>query len=304
MRKIFCILFLLFFCYTGAFAAEDLKIITREEWWADENYRFRDSYEWKLIFKQKEIDALKRQNIVYDESQLLEFKERQAKLSKMDKILLEEYWKYVEIESTEYDESGRKYAWPIQKSKEINWIVIHHTVSEYTNSMEWIKQIYKFHALSREWWDIWYNYLIWNDGEIYEWRAGWDKVVAAHDKWNNRSTIGIAVIWNYHSKEININQYNALKALTKQLIEKHDINLNEKTYFHKECLGKLENIPIILPTKQEHWTNFYDRSDDLEWAVLGLDSLQILSFPEWRMVMANSPLRFQLPPVELYVLQG
>ena len=23
-------------------------------------------------------------------------------------------------------------------------------------------------------------------------------------------------------------------------------------YFHKECLGKLENIPIILPTKQEH----------------------------------------------------
>ncbi len=244
MRKIFCILFLLFFCYTGAFAAEDLKIITREEWWADENYRFRDSYEWKLIFKQKEIDALKRQNIVYDESQLLEFKERQAKLSKMDKILLEEYWKYVEIESTEYDESGRKYAWPIQKSKEINWIVIHHTVSEYTNSMEWIKQIYKFHALSREWWDIWYNYLIWNDGEIYEWRAGWDKVVAAHDKWNNRSTIGIAVIWNYHSKEININQYNALKALTKQLIEKHDINLNEKTYFHKECLDASCSKPL------------------------------------------------------------
>ena len=23
-------------------------------------------------------------------------------------------------------------------------------------------------------------------------------------------------------------------------------------YFHKECLGKLENIPIIIPTKQEH----------------------------------------------------
>jgi N-acetylmuramoyl-L-alanine amidase len=71
----------------------------------------------------------------------------------------------------------------------VNAIVVHHTHTEYTDSFEGIKQIYKYHALSKSWGDIGYNYIIGYDGEIFEGRQGGDYTVAAHSVWNNISTV-------------------------------------------------------------------------------------------------------------------
>ena len=247
MRKIFYILFLLLISTSGVFAVNDIKIISREEWWANENYRYSDSEEWQNIFKKWDEDAIKRKNTVYSQAQIDAAKEKQEKLKQMNEILLNNFWYELEIDSKVYTENWRKLAWPIAKTKKVKWIVIHHTYSEYTNSLDWIRQIYKFHALTRQWWDIWYNYLIWKDWEIYEWRAGWDYVVAAHDKWNNMATVWIALIWNYSSDPINTKQYNSLKSLTSYLVEKYNIDLTNKTYFHEECVDD----ECILPLKSE-----------------------------------------------------
>ena len=244
MRKIFSILFLLFISIWATFASNDLKIITREEWWANENYRYIESTEWQNIFKKWEEDAIKQKNTVYTEKQKEIYRLKQEKLREMDEILLRDFGWELEIESKRFYEVWKKLAWPIVKTKKVKWIVIHHTYSEYSDSKEGVNQIYKYHAITRQWWDIWYNYLIWKDGEIYEWRAGWDYVVAAHDKWNNMATIWIAIIWNHSEEPINIKQYNALLALTRNLVEKYDIDLTEKTYFHQECIWNNCELPL------------------------------------------------------------
>lgn len=235
MRKLFYILFLLFVSLSSTFAENEIKIISREDWWADESFRYIDSPEWKWILKDREDKAKKNQNTTYTQEEIDSYKEKQEKLKQMNEILLNDFWHEIELDSINYSYSWNTLAWPESKTKQVKWIVIHHTVSDYDDSYDGIKKIYKYHSLNREWWDIWYNYIIWKNGEIFEWRAGWDYVVAAHDMWNNRATIWIAIMWNYSDEEININQYNALRLLSRHLIIKYDIDLAEKTYFHKEC---------------------------------------------------------------------
>jgi peptidoglycan hydrolase-like amidase len=234
--KIFYILFLFFSFFLTAFWNEELKIISRSEWWADENYRYIDSPQWQDILKKREEDNQKYEQSEHSEAELLAQKAKEQKEKEKNNILLNEFWKYIEVDSVIKDENWNKLAWPITKVKKINAIVIHHTDTEYSNSIDGINSIYKYHALTRQWWDIWYNFLIWKEWEIYEWRAWWDFVVAAHNKRNNMWSVWIAIIWDYSVDPINEKQYEWLKNLTKYLVEKYDIDLTEKTYFHEDCL--------------------------------------------------------------------
>ncbi len=236
MIKIFYILFLVFFLYPSVFWSNDIKIISREEWWANENYRFVEWEEWQNIFKKWSENAIKYREIEHTKEEILRQKLRSEKLKNMKNILLNDYWEYIKVESVNKYENWKKLAWPITKVKKINAIVIHHTDTNYDNPFESINSIYKFHALTREWWDIWYNFLIWKNWEIFEWRAWWDYVVWAHNKWNNMWSVWIALMWDYSVDKINDKQYNSLKQLTQFLIKKYDIDLTEKTYFHEECI--------------------------------------------------------------------
>ena len=246
--KIFYILFLFFISIYTTFAVNEIDIISREEWWANESFRYIDWPEWTEILKKRnessEIIKEPIEKIVENTGSTSDKDSKLDKYMSIDEILITRFWKFIELDSKEYNYKWKRLAWPVSKSKRINGIVIHHTASEYESSIESVQKIYRFHALSREWWDIWYNYLIWKDWEIYEWRAGWDYVVWAHDKWNNRWNIWIAIIWNYSEKEINYSQYTTLKALTRYIIKKYDLDITSKTYFHTECLWKECNSPI------------------------------------------------------------
>jgi len=245
MRKIFCIFILFFVYYSQTLAENELRIISRSEWWADENIRFVDSLEWQKILKKWEEQAELRKNIVYTQDQLDLQKVATLRTERINEILSNYFSAQFELSSKILTENWRKLFWPIEKAKEIRGIVIHHTWNDYKSSAEWIKSIYKYHTLDNAWWDIWYNYLIWNDWEIYEWRAGWDYVVAAHNKYNNTWTVWIAVMWDYSQKPINEKQYKSLENLISSLVKKYNINLTNKVYFHEECIGNSCGEPII-----------------------------------------------------------
>lgn len=251
MRKIFSWFFLFFCLFWSVFAQSDIKIISREEWWADESYRFLDSKEWEEIFKKRKAEAEKEKN--FTEEQILKQKENAEKRIQILEKLNNEFWKYRKTNVIQSEENGRKLARPIELSENITWIVVHHTASNYEDSYDGIRRIYKFHALWREWGDIWYNYIIWKDWEIFEWRSGGERSVAAHDLWNNKWNIWISLIWDFSIEWPREEQREALKKLTKYLVKKYDIDLNQKKYFHKVCvetncehpLDSFQEYPII-----------------------------------------------------------
>ena len=227
MSKIFTILFIFFSYCSITFAWDDLKIITREEWWANEEYRYIDSPEWKKILASWDS---------YESKPLTEAQKKKIKDEQIaNNFLKNSFSDLIELVSYDKFDWTRELAWPIWKTATVKSIVIHHTHSEYDDSYDAVRRIYKYHAINRQWGDIGYNYLIWYNWEIFEWRAGWDYAVWAHDKYNNRATAWIALIWDYDKKPISAAQYKSLEKLIESLVEKYDINLAEKQAFFRWC---------------------------------------------------------------------
>jgi hypothetical protein len=81
---------------------------------------------------------------------------------------------------------------PIQK------VIVHHTV---TNSgadpASIIRSVYYYHAVTLGWGDIGYNYLVDQNGNVYEGRFGGPEVIAAHTYGNNTGSMGIAAIGDF-----------------------------------------------------------------------------------------------------------
>jgi hypothetical protein len=95
-------------------------------------------------------------------------------------------------------------------SKPIHWtpqyrpiekIIIHHTVTE-NNPVDVaasLRSIYYYHAVTRGWGDIGYNFVVdWN-GNVYEGRFGGPNVVGGHALQYNPGSIGIALLGNFSS---------------------------------------------------------------------------------------------------------
>lgn len=80
------------------------------------------------------------------------------------------------------------------------YVVIHHGgIAKYCQDQETCSAIVRdyqnFHLDYRKWWDVGYNFIIGEDGNVYEGR-GWDRVGAHAPKYNNQS-IGICVIGDF-----------------------------------------------------------------------------------------------------------
>jgi hypothetical protein len=77
--------------------------------------------------------------------------------------------------------------------------VVHHTVtSNYDlDPAATVRAIYYYHAVTRGWGDIGYNYLIDTQGRIYEGRRGGEGVVGGHAKQYAWGSIGISFLGNY-----------------------------------------------------------------------------------------------------------
>jgi hypothetical protein len=85
----------------------------------------------------------------------------------------------------------------------VTHLVVHHTTGSNTlaNGETWasrVRAIWSYHAITRGWGDIGYNFLIAPTGTIYEGRAGGDDAVGFHDT-ANYGSMGVSVIGTYSS---------------------------------------------------------------------------------------------------------
>ncbi len=181
-------------------ATEDpasVHIISRQEWGADESLRI-----WK---SSRPVPQLKEIN--------LEFINEFAPELKI-------------IRKVTRNSAGEKYTWPIEYTDKIRKIVIHHsdTKSPITDTAETVRAIYHWHAITKGWGDIGYNFLIGPDGNIYEGRAGGDYVVGAHAALHNVGSLGIVLLGNYDDNQLNHPQYQALINLIAYLCKKYQLD--------------------------------------------------------------------------------
>lgn len=221
MKSIFFLIIFFFFNIFSCYSNSNLNIISREEWWAEDIYLDINSTIWKNILK-----------------------EETSKVSKNELWRIKEFIEIINKNfNSNYSRSEKKYyyewielAWPIQKSLDIKSIIIHHTDYAVWNSTDTIKVIYKDHAIYNKWWDIWYNFLIWKNWEIFEWRLWWADTVWAHSKRNNINSLWIALIWDYQTKWISKNQLKSLEKLINNLIDKYNIDVTKKVTYLNNCL--------------------------------------------------------------------
>ena len=102
-------------------------------------------------------------------------------------------------ESLRYDENNNL-IWPLEY-RPVTKIVVHHTVSSNDYAPEkaagLVRAIYSYHAITRGWGDIGYNYLVDRYGNIYEGRYGGPGVVGGHVYGYNYGSMGISAIGSH-----------------------------------------------------------------------------------------------------------
>ncbi|MBI3963408.1 MAG: N-acetylmuramoyl-L-alanine amidase [Candidatus Kerfeldbacteria bacterium] len=111
-------------------------------------------------------------------------------------------------ESLRYTSDGDE-RWPRQYA-DVEKFIIHHTAGSDggDDPAATIRGIYYFHAITRGWGDIGYNYLVDPAGRIYAGRVGGAGVVGAHtyneqaDTDFNRGSVGISVLGNYQTTDV------------------------------------------------------------------------------------------------------
>lgn len=242
-KKIVIGMFLLggFFSFVSA-ASWNLPwvhIVSRAEWWANESWRYSPTSKTERdLARQQELD---------NESVQLSVTAYQWQMATDYLISITPNEQIVD----EYRESSNNnfLKWPesihIYKSK----IVIHHTADDYTALLTWgtwaiiqqLQDIYKYHALTKWWGDIGYNFLIDPYGNIYEGRAWWAWVVWAHTARNNTPTVWIALMGNFNVNTPTDASLQALVKLTTALAKKYHINPNATTTYFKKSI----EVPYI-----------------------------------------------------------
>lgn len=209
--------------------ALDSNIISRAQWWADESLRYKDSPFWASYFAKEAQNTTPKSAATLKAEQRINDINNYLSTNFSDQNNLVEYTK---------QENWHDLVWPIAKTKRVEKIVIHHTAWEYKDEQDdasIVRWIYYYHAITRGWWDIWYNYLVWRDWKVYEWRAWWDYVVWAHALWNNNSTVGVSVMGNFMTQTLSSAQRAWIDYVLEYLETKYWININKTSIWHKEC---------------------------------------------------------------------
>lgn len=109
-------------------------------------------------------------------------------------------------------------------------VVVHHTAtrSAYTASEvpAILRSIHRYHAMTRRWGDIGYNFLIDQFGQIYEGRRGGvtKAVIGAHARGFNTGSVGISLIGDFDSAEPSPAALLALRKLLAWKMSIHGID--------------------------------------------------------------------------------
>lgn len=131
----------------------------------------------------------------------------------------------------------------------IKKIVVHHTVSNDPNPKVIIRAIYYYHAVTRGWGDIGYNFLIDRNGRIYEGRYGGDSVVGGHALSYNYGSVGVAVLGDFRFDSLNNPIKNALQKVAVWKLTKHGVDPTVKSHFVDRNLPAVFGHGLVRPTE-------------------------------------------------------
>lgn len=221
-----------------------VTIITRAERWADESMGFSDHPSFVALKQEWEKSALKYELLKLTDPKLYQKKEDEKALAKKkndirNNFLNTNYWWKFRNDKviTKIDERdlrrNRKYNY--QKTE----IIIHHTVTNTSalTTLEKVKaelrNIHKYHALTRQRWDIWYNFIIGPQWDIFEGRAGWESIIWAHSEYNNNPSIWISLMGNFEETEPSKEQIDSLIKLSTSLAIKYNIDPYKSMDYHR-----------------------------------------------------------------------
>lgn len=228
---IFSFFWFLFFQQTYAYIAKErdlpwINIIKRTDWVTDSS----------LLFK-KTTSPSTPVNTDTDETDIVEpiaLTKNQTITSYLKTVFPEQVLLNGIIKQVNGKELNRAQGYKNKKTH----IVVHHTVNDIAKittpeqAKGVINSIFRYHTLTNQRWDIGYNFIIDPRGNIYEGRGWWESVVAAHAKFNNASSLGIALLGNFEINEPTDAQIAALTKLSTALMIRYNINPDSEIYSH------------------------------------------------------------------------
>ena len=193
----------------------DNEVISRDDWGADESLRLSRTHEnvelsseWESELSDEDVDADPDMRIV---------------------------------DTVAIDEDGNQLLWPEEYPAKVKKIIIHHTATtaNLDDPETSIRAIYYYHAITRGWGDIGYNFIVAPDGSVFEGRAGGDGVVAGHASGYNTGSVGIALLGNYEEDPISGEMMQALTALIYEKAELHDIDPDDSGVFRGKSMSNI-----------------------------------------------------------------
>ena len=119
------------------------------------------------------------------------------------------------VNRTQWGANETVSTWTPQYRRVLRFIT-HHTAwtnnpSDYAAT---VRAIHLYHAVTLDWGDIGYNYLIAPDGTIFEGRKGGEAVIGGHTFNHNSGSIGIAFMGTFTSGEPTTSARTAYKQVT------------------------------------------------------------------------------------------
>lgn len=142
----------------------------------------------------------------------------------------------------------------------VTHLVIHHTAdanSLGSSERSWadrVRAIWSFHAITRGWGDIGYNFLIDPNGLIYEGRAGGDNAVGFHDT-ANYGSMGVSVMGIYSSVAPSAAAQSSLVNLLAWKADQRSIDPQASAYYygcaHSDYCAPF-NAGGVVPTISGH----------------------------------------------------
>lgn len=207
------------------------EIILRDQWGANE------AFNYKSYYKNEEKPAISAETDDPNNTSEANITNAPKKPQIVSEAII--------ISKVETDPvNGEELLWPLEYPDRIKKIFIHHTATtkDLQNPIVALRNIYHYHAVSKGWGDIGYNYIIDDYGNIYEGRRGGDGVVGGHTGGYNRGSIGIALLGDYEHEQPGFEMMAALIKLTKQLTDKYGIDPE----------GALSFNGVIIPNISAH----------------------------------------------------
>lgn len=97
----------------------------------------------------------------------------------------------------------------------VEHVIIHHAdTANFNDPVLEMRSIYYFHAITRGWGDIAYNYLVDFMGNVYEGRVGGETAVGCHAEGYNSGSCGVCLMGRFFENDITPEMHNAIIWIT------------------------------------------------------------------------------------------